>query len=463
MRHGIPSPPDGGLVNALRFGGDTFRFLETIQSRYEEVVRVPFPGQPPLVVVTAPDLIHDVFSRPETFYRGPSQELLAPLAERGLVQSEGERWREQRSRMASAFAGQAVRAYGDVVGRQAAAVAGEWDRALADRSGDGGGRGPVGAQDGLRRNLHREMTKLTIQVAATVILGDDLDAGRAGQVHEWMQATAGELEFSADLLVPPMLSPGPDAAFQEAVDGLHGLAEEIIERRRSTLADGRDDGPDDMLALLLGAQERGADLTDELIRDEVITFLVAGHETTALGLTYAWALLADHPEERTRLREEARRVIGDDRPSYEHVADLEVADRVYRETLRLRPPAWAVFREAAGEARLGDYRVPDGAGVMLPQWSVHRDDRYFDRPQQFDPDRWSRRSPESVDAYFPFASGPHACIGRGFALTGGPLVLASLARSFEPEPDDGLLDDLRPTFTLRPPERGVPATIRRAD
>jgi len=475
MRHEIPSPPDGGLVNALRFGGDTFRFLETIQSRYEEIVRVPFPGQPPLIAVTDPGLVHDVFARPEEFYRGPSQELLSPLAERGLVQTEGELWRRQRSTMAPAFAGPAVRAYGDVVGRQATALATEWDRALADRERADPRRTAPGRDDeGLDRDLHREMTTLTIQVAAEVILGEEIDPDRAGTVHDWMQTTANELEFGTDLLVPPMLSTGPDEAFDEAVTGLHALAEEMIDRRRATLErdGGEADGPPDMLSLLLAAQEqeqereRGApdaDLSDELVRDEVVTFLVAGHETTALGLTYAWALLADHPEERAGLREEARRVIGDDRPGHEHVADLEVAGRIYREALRLYPPAWAVFREAAEETRLGDYRVPSGAGVMLPQWSIHRDERYFDRPEQFDPDRWTRRSPESVDAYFPFASGPHACIGRGFALTGGPLVLAALARSFEPDPVDGALEDLRPTFTLRPPEGGVPARIRRAD
>jgi cytochrome P450 len=182
----------------------------------------------------------------------------------------------------------------------------------------------------------------------------------------------------------------------------------------------------------------------------VLTFLIAGPETTTRSMTYAWGLISWNPEVRERVRGEARGVLGDGTPSHEHVRDLDYTKRAFREAIRLYPAAWAVFRSTEEEVRLGDYAIPPGSSIILPQWSVHRDPRYFEDPDEFDPDRWTRREPGDVDAYFPFSSGPHACIGQGFALSGATLVLAGLAREFNVEIPEDALSDLRATATLRP-------------
>lgn len=214
-----------------------------------------------------------------------------------------------------------------------------------------------------------------------------------------------------------------------------------------------------MLALLLRAEsDPEVTYSENQIRDEVATFLIAGHETTALSLTYTLGLLAQHPVIRDRVRSEAESALGDEQPQYEHLTELPYTKRVYREGLRLYPPAWAVFRQASGKARLGEYTVPAGSAVILPQWSVHRDKRYFDNPTQFDPARWERRSPNSVSAYFPFSTGPHSCIGSQFALSGATLSLARLTQAFDMDVSESELQDLRPTPTLRPGD-GVSATI----
>jgi cytochrome P450 len=367
------------------------------------------------------------------------------IAERGLVQSEGDLWRQQRSLMSSAFAGEQVTAYANTVGERTDELAAEW---RADP-------GEV--------NVHAEMTKLTIRVASEILLGDDIGHEAAEEFHEWMQTAGREFEFSPSTLAPALFS-RTSGEFEAVAGEIRAMGEDIIARRRESLAngEGEDREAKDMLALLLRAEERGVEMPPNQIRDEVLTFLIAGHETTALSLTYAWALLSWHPEVRERVREEAREVLGEETPRYRHVRELDYTQRAFREAIRLYPAAWATFRSTKEEVRLGDYVVPRGASVILPQWSIHRDPRYFEDPKAFDPDRWKRRKPQNVDAYFPFSSGPHSCIGQGFSLSGATLVLGGLAREFDVEIAENALSDLRATPTLRP-AGAVPGRIERVD
>jgi len=431
-------------MNGIRFGTDPLRFLDAVQARYPDLVELPLPGRPPLVIVTNPTLVHDALGRPEAFGRVDGDDGLP--AENGLVQSEGDLWRQQQSIMMPAFVGAQVAAYGDTAGRRSAA--------LADRLGEA-------ADDGRTLDLHRELTTLTIRVASEILLGEDVGRERAAEFHDWMGDVTDELAISPSGIAPDWLPLPTSAAYDEAAAGMRGLSEEIVERRRAAAADGGETGPD-MLGLLLAAED-DPDVTypPDQIRDEVLTFLVAGHETTALSLTYTLSLLSAHPAARERVRAEARAVLGDETPRYEHAEDLTYTRRVFREALRLYPAAWAVFREANGDARLGEYRVKDGSGMILPQYSIHHDGRYFEDPEAFDPDRWDRRDPGANGAYFPFGSGPHACIGRQFALTGATLTVAGLIREFDVDVPDDALSDLQATITLRPRD-GIPARITRA-
>jgi len=449
MGRELPNPPESGLVNALRFGDDTFRFIEAMQARFDDAAAVPIPGRAPLVVVTNPELVHDALSRPAEFSRVPASGPAALIATQGLVQSEGELWEQQRGIMGPAFMGPQVRAYANTVGRRATALVEEWSTAL-------------GSEDSISRNLHGEMTALTVRVASEILLGEDIGLERAEQFHSWMQVAGDEFEFGLDAVTPEWVPTRTDPEFKDAAEGILELAEELIERRRADLAerDGDDDRPKDMLTMLLLAEDDpDVEYPDNQIRDEVATFLIAGHETTALSLTYTQTLLSQHPEVRQRVREEANEVIGEETPTYDHVSELEYTGRVFQEALRLYPAAWAVFRQASADVRLGEYRVPEGAAIVMPQWSIHRDSRFFDDPETFDPDRWIDRSPQSVEAYFPFSSGPHACIGRQFSITGARLALATIVQHFDVDVEEGALDDLRATPTLRP-GGSVESTIR---
>jgi len=467
MSRSLPAPPEAGLLNAVRFGTDTFRFIEGIQARFPDGTAIPIPGRAPLVLLTNPELVRDVLDRREAFPRLPAQGAAAMIAEQGLVQSEGDLWEQQRDIVAPAFGGRQVTAYANTTGRRVEQLADAWHEA------------------GTRElNLHREMTALTFRVAAEILLGEDPGSDRADRFHEWMAVAGREFEFGIEVALPEWVPTPVSEEFRTAADGILDLSEALIERRRDELPAASPDGgraaPDDpdapatdatgtdadatdMLTLLLQAQaSHDVDVPDEQIRDEVATFLIAGHETTALSLTYTLALLSWHPEARRRVRAEAREVLGDDPPTHEDLADLSATTRAYREALRLFPPAWAVFRTVDGDQPLGEYTIADGSAVIAPLWSIHRDARYFEDPDTFDPDRWRRRDPTAVDAYMPFSSGPHACIGRGFALSGATLVLARLVREFDVDVPDDALEDLRVTPTLRPRD-GVEATITPAE
>lgn len=468
MSRALPNPPEAGLINAIRFGNDTFRFIEAMQDRFTDGVAVPIPGRAPLVIITNPELVHDALARPGEFGRVPATGPASYIAESGLVQSEGELWEQQRSIMAPAFIGQQVKAYANTVGRRVDTLVDEWASSIAD--GDG---------DTLSRNLHGEMTALTVRVASEILLGEDIGRERAEQFHSWMAVAGDEFEFGLDAVAPEWVPTRTDPEFREAADGILGLSEELIERRRAELADSamaadggkptrneadedsdESDRPKDMLTMLLLAEDDpDVEYPPNQIRDEVATFLIAGHETTALSLTYTQSLLATHPEVRRRVRDEAESVIGDETPRYEHVSELEYTGRVFQEALRLYPAAWAVFRQTTTDAELGEYTVPEGSAVIMPQWSIHRDERYFENSLTFDPDRWIDRSPQSVEAYFPFSSGPHACIGRQFSITGARLALARIVQRFDVDVGADALDDLRATPTLRP-GGPIEATIR---
>ncbi|MFB6118921.1 cytochrome P450 [Halosegnis sp.] len=446
MVQAIPEPPEAGVVNALRFGSDTFRFLEAIQARYSDAAQLSVPGRPPIVLLTNPQLMREMLDRPETFGRVPAQDSAALIAEQGLVQSDGELWRQQRSVMQPAFAGRQVAAYADTTGRRVEQLATDW-----------GARGERGV------NLHREMTSLTVRVASEILLGEDIGRERAAEFHEWMATAGREFEFGLDVATPDWLPDRISPEFETAAANIRGLAEELIEGRRAALAAGDHDGPPDMLTMLIRAEEDPeVNYPENQIRDEVATFLIAGHETTALSLSYTLSLLSQYPDERERVRAEARSVVGDGPLTHEDVESLPATKRAYREALRLYPPAWAVFRRANTDAQLGDYRLEEGAAVIAPLWSLHRDSRHFEAPEQFDPSRWERRNPGAVDAYMPFSVGPHACIGQAFALQGATLTLARLVSEFDVDVAPGELDDLRVTPTLRP-QNGVRATVRPAD
>jgi len=249
--------------------------------------------------------------------------------------------------------------------------------------------------------------------------------------------------------------------FRASARGSDESATADSERRET----GDAESPDDLLSILLtAAGPDGTTMDDDVVRDQMVTFLFAGHETTALALTYAWHLLGRNPETLDRLRAELDAELGDRSATMADLPALDYTEQVVNETLRLFPPAYALFREPTEDVQVGSYRVREGTAMTIPIFKLHRDGRFYDAPDEFRPERWTDEFEAELPeyAYLPFGGGPRHCIGMRFALAELKLVLATLARevAFDPTYDGD--PDLSMAATMRP-DQPMRMRVRRRD
>ena len=240
--------------------------------------------------------------------------------------------------------------------------------------------------------------------------------------------------------------PAPSAASGRRGTRLEETVRRIVAERRAG-----GDERDDLLAMLLAAQdEDGGRMSDEQVRDEIMTLVAAGLETTANALVWTWCLLAREPAAEERLGAELDAVLAGRRPEVGDLPDLSYTDRVLTEAIRLYPPAWMIGRRCVGETAIGGWRIPEGSLVLVSPWIIHRDARHHPQPERFDPDRWAPGAAEGRHrfAYLPFGGGVRKCIGSGFATMEGVLVLATLARDWRLRLDGPFPEPL-PQITLR--------------
>jgi cytochrome P450 len=252
----------------------------------------------------------------------------------------------------------------------------------------------------------------------------------------------------------------PRRRFERARARLDAVIYRIIEEHRR---EGRDRG--DLLSTLLHAVDEEGDrtgMTDEQLRDEVMTIFLAGHETTANALSWTWYLLSQHPEVEAKLHAELAEVLAGRPPTAEDFPRLRYTEMVVAESMRLYPPAWAVGRLALEDHEVGGYLIPRGALVLVSQYVMHRDPRFFPDPERFDPERFTpeAKSARPQFSYFPFGGGPRRCIGEGFAWMEGVLILATLARRWRLRLVPGTDVRTEPRITLRP-KGGIQMSVNR--
>lgn len=437
MRRTPPSPPGLPVIgNTHQYTRDPFRFLTALRDAYDGVVEVTI-GRGPVYVVLDPAAVKRVLVSAEDRFRKPDfqRDLLGPLIGHGLLTSEGDLWRAQRERIQPAFFGDRLQGYAELVDEVTDDVTASW-------------------QAGGRIDVEREMTALTLRVISRALFSTDIDEDRLSRLHSAMETVGDQFELDAAGAVAPAWLPTPgDRDYESAVAHLEGLVEALIDTHRGT-----ESPPDDLVTMLLAAQrEAPEEVTDELIRDEVMTMLLAGHDTTALTLTYAFHLLAENPTRRARLRAELDGVLGDRTPTFADLRDLTYTGWVISESMRLYPPVYAIWRTPTQPVTLSDYDIPQESVVMLPQWALHRDERWFEDPGAFRPERWA--DPDHPDyAYFPFGGGSRVCIGNRFALMEAKLVLATIATSWEIETVPSGELPLQASITAHPRD-GMPADI----
>ena len=300
------------------------------------------------------------------------------------------------------------------------------------------------------RDVHDDMMRLTLEVVAKTLFdaeigGDTVDASAA--METLMRCFIAR---TGSLVNPPHWIPTPlNLRVERAVRRLERILVTIIAQRR---ASGEDRG--DLLSMLLQAQdeESGRRMSDQQLRDEVMTLFMAGHETTANTLAWTWVLLSEHPGAEARLHAEIDLVLGGRPPTVADLPRLSYAANIVNETLRVYPTVWVIGRESIEPVELGGYRIPAGTTVFMPQWVVHRDSRWYDDPETFRPERWEGGLIQRIHryAYFPFGGGPRICIGNNFALMEATLILATIAQKYRLKlAPDAMIAPL-PTITLRP-------------
>jgi cytochrome P450 len=301
--------------------------------------------------------------------------------------------------------------------------------------------------------------RLTLGIAGKTLFSVDIssDADSMGR------AVTGVFEYLNyrinHLFAPPLIVPTPrNRRFRRDLRIIDDVVYRIIEERRRS---SRDTG--DLLSVLLTArdEETGESMTDRQLRDEVITFIGAGHETTAQALAWTWYLLGTHPDADARIRDEVRTVLGGRTPTIHDLANLKFTRMVIEESMRLYPPVWGMTRRAAEDDEVGGYFIPRNSIVILCQYVTHRHPEFWEHPDDFDPERFTpeRSANRPRYAYFPFAGGPHQCIGNDFALMEATLVIAMVVQAFQLELVAGREVGLDSIFTLRP-KGGVWMTLR---
>src|SRR5579864_5584679 len=347
----------------------------------------------------------------------------------GLLTSEGDFWLRQRRLSQPAFHRERVAAYARIMTGYTQQMLAEW-------------------KSGEVRDVHHEMMNLTLCIVVRALF--NVEAEQTGIISAALNALMRNAT-GIRMLLPPLARYVPTPSmieFRRAVQHLDQTVYRIIERRR---ADNRDSG--DLLSMLIQVQdEDGTRMSNQQLRDEVLTFLLAGHETTALALSWTWHLLAQHPEVEQKLHSELDRVLCGRAPAFSDLAALPYIDSVIKESMRLYPPAWSLARTVVSDIEVRGFRIPAGSNIVMSQWIMHHDPRYFPEPEKFVPERWleerSRKLPRF--AYFPFGGGPRQCIGAAFATMEANLLLATIAQRFRLTVVPGHPIVPVPSFTLRP-------------
>jgi len=416
---------EGGWRTTVGFIRSAFDSLENAPKRADMILTSLFGV--PTVVLAHPSLISQVLTDTKgVWIKDRMTRRASDVFGDGLLLSEGDIWKRQRKILNPGFSSVRFDAYASVMRDRTAVAVANWP-------------------DQGRIDVASEMARLTLDVAVRTLFGADIAESNARRVSEAFSAVSDFFASPLNMLpfsIPKWLPLPLIQRYVRAVAELDSVLNELISMRRSKTQSG-----EDLLSMLLSSRDESGGFSDREVRDQAVTFLLAGHETTALGLTFALFELGRRPDLRARLFAEV------------DAADLEVGieslpftTQVIKESLRLYPPAYALSRENTGDVTLGGLLIKKGSVVVASPWALHRDARWHANPLEFRPERWTPEYEKTLPsgAYFPFGMGPRKCIGSRFAMIEAVLLLTGIARRFDWNSIDKDLPPLQPTLTCRP-------------
>jgi cytochrome P450 len=389
------------------------------------------------ILISHPDDIERVLLETGKRYgKGVSSYALQTILGNGLVTSEGDFWKRQRKLVAPAFHHQSIKQYADLIVVYAQDIAKTW-------------------QSGAVRDIHQDMMALTQRIIMKALFDVDVldNAKEASKAFNAMMHAIGAEMSGLDAILPTFIPTPSRTRMFEGVAYINGLLMEIIEKRR---AEGS--AKHDLLTMLMEARDdEGQPMSTEQLLDEIRTLYLAGHETTATTLSWAWLLLSRNPDIYARLEAEIEQVLNGRAPTAEDVQRLPYCNAVIKEALRCYPVAWITRRVALEDVEIGGYLIAKDTFIWLSPWIVHHDARWYTEPDAFIPERWLKDKSELPprEAYIPFGGGPHICIGNGLAMMEGVLLLATLLQHYhvsvlpEHPVEIELAGTLRPKFGLQ--------------
>lgn len=439
-----PGPPARTLLACTReMQRRPLEYMLDLTRQYGDVLRVMLIfGN--LYIVNHPDGIKHILQENNRNYNKEvlDYKMLRIFLGKGLLTDDGDSWLHQRRLMQPAFHRQRLASFGTLVTDAALAMLDRWQSI---------------AEQGSSLDVAAEMMRLTQRIVGRALFNIDLSA----ETNTVGQAFTTANRFLSDYLYvpfPPLFFPSPrNLRFREAGRTLDKVVIDIIQERRRQNTD-----TGDLLSMLLLArdEETGEGMNDRQLRDNVLTLLLAGHETTSNALSWTWYLLAQHPDIAQKLHAELDTVLAGRTPTVDDLPNLPYNRMVIEEALRLYPPAWAFTRNAVADDEIGGYRIPAGSMILLCPYTTHRHPEFWENPEMFDPERFTpeRSANRPRYAYFPFGGGPRQCIGNNFALMEAQLILATISQRYQLHLAADARVEFDPLITLRP-RHGLSMTL----
>jgi cytochrome P450 len=415
-------------------------------ARYGDVISVRVLSWPTYMVYHPDDVKHVLQENHPNYNKDVyNVNLLKPLLGNGLFTNDGQSWLHQRRLAQPAFHRKRLAAFGTLITSATEDMLDRWQASAGEQQ-------PL--------EIGEEMMRLTLCIVGQALFSIDL-SNEADTVGQGFSAIRKLLQSFIFRPFPPLGVPTPrNRRLNAAIHSLDGVVQGIIKERRQHNTD-----TGDLLSMLMLArdEETGESMNDRQLRDEVMTLLLAGHETTSNALTWMWYLLSQHPDVEARLHAELGAVLGGNVPTVDHLPDLKYTHMVIDESLRLYPPVFGFGRKAIGEDILGGYYVPANTLIWLSPYITHRHPDFWERPEVFDPERFS---PEHVAnrphyAHFPFGGGPRLCIGSNLAMMEAQLITATVAQRYLLRLVPGHPVEPEVSLTLRP-KYGLPMTLQRS-
>lgn len=425
-----PGPKGMPLIGSLfDFMKDRLGFLKMVREEFGDFAYFKL-GPRHIYFINNPEFIENILVKDNRkFIKSKVLQRAKIIVGEGLLTSEKEKHLKNRRAIQPLFHNKAIPSYADIMVRETRELTEKWS-------------------GGNTIDLHNEMMKLTQTIVVKTLFGTEL-GGKTQELVKSLNYIMG--------MFPKIMMPFSELLDYLPIPSMNRLRKEmkfldrtiynLVNERRKT-----GDEKNDLLNVLLNTRDEEGNefFSDKQIRDEIITFFIAGQETTSNSLCWTYYLLSQNPEYEELLLKEIDKVPGERPPTIDNINQLGIAENIFREALRMYPPAWVVARRATEDYEINGYTIPANSDIYMSQYVVHHDSRFFEYPYKFRPDRWDAESKLPRFAYFPFGGGPRRCIGEPFAYMEAVLIIAVISRKWKLELQPDFRVEMEPFITIRP-------------